>query len=77
MGCTFNNCSFNLEVGMVDCLEAFLILEAEVAGGDLTDNEAYPGARLKFLEDCLGESFGFNECPDDEDYRLDIKTNES
>ncbi len=37
----------------MDCLDEFKRLEAEVAGGDLTGKEAYDGARLEFLEDCL------------------------
>jgi len=46
---------------MLDCIEEFERLEAEVAGGNLTNYEAYPGARQKFLEDCLGESLEFIE----------------
>ena len=40
---------------MLDCIEEFERLEAEMAGGNLTDNEAYPGARSEFIQNCLDD----------------------
>lgn len=55
--CTFNNCSFNrrLDMRQMDCLEEFDIIQDEIAGGDLTDNEVIPGSRERHLQRILDE----------------------